>query len=177
VRLFLRDVRACLDDYCTDAQYQILEAPVGGEIIHLLPPNLCGHGERLVGELLSYGLLADAVAATDRCLELIDSRWCIGGDAWCALFDGHADGNGEEPWDAWVARMLPGPMEWHLLRTGCAASVASVAAASSLPADSLQRAAGLEAKMEAKLQRCLAIRARAEVLLRSEPDSDFYRGT
>jgi hypothetical protein len=29
--------------------------------------------------------------------------------------------------------------------------------------------------MEAKLQQCLAIRARAEVLLRSEPDSDFYR--
>jgi hypothetical protein len=29
--------------------------------------------------------------------------------------------------------------------------------------------------MEAKLQHCFAIRARAEVLLRSEPNSDFYR--
>ena len=176
MRLFLQGVWACLDDYGTDVQYQLLEAPVGEEIVQLLPRHLRRHGERLVDELLTSGLLADAVAATDRCLELVDPRWCIGGAAWCALLDEHADGIGEEPWDAWVARMMPGPLEWHLLRTGCAETAAPTAAASSQTADSVQRAAGLEARMEAKLQHCLAVRARAEVLLQSDPESSFYRG-
>ena len=85
-------------------------ASFAGGIVGLLPRRLRSQHGTLCTALVQGGWLGDLVCVVDRCIELIDSAWCIGGRMWCAAVDA-----GQLTWFDVCSGLFSGPLCWTAL--------------------------------------------------------------